>query len=330
MGYYYDERNARDERQRRQAWDDDDWQPESEREHWQAPRRRQQMMPGQTSYGGPARPAREFNEQYGAGRYPEQPREGRGGSSLRYGLNGGYGWERAGEWRDPQAWERDDEYAERQWRQSTERAREPRELRGRSRGSPRTQGHDSYFSDLRSDRRYRVEPRNEWDEDQRYEARRHSPEYQEYAQRRGWETDDDRDEEREGEHGVLYNLGRRIGEVVGDWFGAPDEHAWRNTGPRGYQRSDERIRDQICERLTYARGVDVSDVSVDVSGGVVSLTGTVRDRGQKYYIEDMADSTYGVKEVNNDIHVRRDSVSGTASRTPGGHTSDTTGSTWRA
>ncbi|WP_432261288.1 BON domain-containing protein [Cupriavidus sp. TMH.W2] len=326
MGYYYDVRNARDARQRRQAWDDDDWQPESERERWQAHQRRQQMMPGQTRYGDPARPAREFNEQYGAGRYPDRPGDERYGSNLRYGLNGGYGWERAGEWRAPRTWKRDDEYAERQWRQSAERAREPRELRGRSRGSPRTQGHDSYFSDLRSDRRYWVEPRDEWDEGQEYEARRHSPAYREYAQRRGWETDD----EREGEHGVLYNLGRRIGEVVGDWFGAPDEHEWRNTGPRGYQRSDERIRDQICERLSYARGVDVSDVSVDVSAGVVSLTGTVRDRGQKYYIEDMADSTYGVKEVNNDIRVRRDSESGPARGTTGGFASDTTGSTWRA
>ena len=359
MGYYYDEREARDQRQRRQAWDDDDWQPESERDRWQAQRRRQQMTPGQTSYGGPARPAREFNEQYGAGRYPDYPREGRYegryGSDLRYGLNGGYGWERASEWRDPQAWERDDEYAERQWRQSTERAREPRERyegreRYESRGSSRDQG-ERYFSDLRSDTRYWTEADDDEDEARRYAAQ-HSPGYRQYAERRGWETDQARDDERDDDrdHGVLYNLGRRIGEVVGDWFGTPDEREQRS-GPRGYQRSDERIRDQICERLSYARGVDVSDVSVDVSDGVVSLTGTVRDRGQKYYIEDMADGTYGVKEVNNDIRVRRDSdrpgessgsarsagstsssaSTGSASATTGGSaTGTTTGSTWRA
>jgi hypothetical protein len=346
MGYYYDERDARDERQRRQAWDDDDWQPESERDRWQEQRRRQQMTPGQTSYGGPARPAREFNQQYGAGRYPDYPREGRYGSNLRYGLNGGYGWERAGEWRDPQAWERDDEDAERQWRQSTERAREPRERYEPSRGSSRDERSEQpgrYFSDLRSDRRYWMEPRDD-EEDRRREMQRHSPGYREYAQRRGWETDEERDDDRDHEHGVLYNLGRRIGEVVGDWFGTPDEQHERRTGPRGYQRSDERIRDQICERLSYARGVDVSDVSVDVSEGVVSLTGTVRDRGQKYYIEDMADGTYGVKEVNNDIRVRRDSESASASSgsgrsqggtggstsTTGSASSETTGSTWRA
>ncbi|AMR81908.1 BON domain-containing protein [Cupriavidus nantongensis] len=372
MGYYYDEREARDQRERRQAWDDDDWQPESERDRWQAQRRRQQMTPGQTSYGGPARPAREFNEQYGASRYPEHPRERRYGSDLRYGLNGGYGWERAGEWRDPQAWERDDDYAEQQWRQSTERAREPRErYQGRERYEQRFEGRGSsrdedrarerYFSDLRSDRRYWTDPDDDEEEEHRYMVQSHSPGYRQYAQRRGWETDEDRDDDRDDdrEHGMLYNLGRRIGEVVGDWFGTPDERE-RRSGPRGYQRSDERIRDQICERLSYARGVDVSDVSVDVNDGVVSLTGTVRDRGQKYYIEDMADGTYGVKDVNNDIRVRRDSEragessgvtrsaastgsagstgstsstssSGSATTTTGGSAAGTTtGSTWRA
>ncbi|MCY1241966.1 BON domain protein [compost metagenome] len=61
---------------------------------------------------------------------------------------------------------------------------------------------------------------------------------------------------------------------------------------------------------------------MDVSEGVVSLTGTVRDRGQKFYIEDLADGTYGVKEVNNDIRVRRELPE---ARTTG----DVTGSTWR-
>jgi len=347
MSYYYDER------QRRQA-SDDDWQPESERERWLAQRRRQQMMPGQTGSGGPARPPEGYSEQYGAGRYPERPsgrgyesrygsrdedrygsrddgrygrrEEGRAmrretgrpgggyGSNLRYGLNGGYGygWERASEWRDPRAWQRDDEYAERQWRESSDRAREP----------VRSGGHDPAFSELRSDTRYWTEPRGDWDEDQRY-GRSYS---RESALRRGWEVDDDRNGERE-DHGVLYNLGRRIGEAVGDLFGTSDEHEHeRRAGPRGYQRSDDRIRDHLCERLTYARGVDVSDVSVDVSNGVVSLSGTVHDRTQKYYIEDIADGTYGVTEVNNDIHVRREGTGMTGA--PG--STDASGNTWRA
>ncbi|QYY28361.1 BON domain-containing protein [Cupriavidus pinatubonensis] len=228
------------------------------------------------------------------------------GSELRYGMNGGYGWDRASEWRDPRAWQRDDAEAERQWRQSVERARE-RERQ--------TAGRDTYFNDLRSDTRYWTEADDDRAQGQRYE-RRYS---REAAQRRGWEVDEDRDED----HGALYNLGRRIGEAVGDLFGTSERHE-RHVGPRGYQRTDERIRDQICERLSYARGVDISDVSVDVKDSVVTLSGTVKSRSQKYYIEDLADSTYGVSEVNNDIRVRRDTDTSSLSGT-----GETTGSTWR-
>ncbi|MBP0634463.1 BON domain-containing protein [Cupriavidus sp. AcVe19-6a] len=384
MSYYYDER------ERRQAWDDDDWQPESERDRWQTQRRRQQLTPGQTSYGGPARQAGGYSDEYGARRYPERPTQGeyggggdyrsdyrsgygsgyrsgygsrgqqryrggqdyrgqqdyegsqgsqryqgdegrqyerdqdeeryrrRAGSSLRYGLNGGYGWKRAGEWRDPQAWQRDDDYAEGQWRESVERARDPYE-------SARARNRDAYFRDLRSDTRYWTEDRDEREDEQRY-GQRYS---REAARQRGWETDDREDYRDDGreDRGVLYNLGRRIGEAVGDLFGTDQREHERKAGPRGYQRSDDRIRDQICERLSYARGVDVSDVSVDVKEGVVSLTGSVRERGQKYYIEDLADGTYGVKEVNNDIRVRREDH-GTSAGSTG--TSEATGSTWRA
>ncbi|WP_434034159.1 BON domain-containing protein [Cupriavidus sp. a3] len=74
-------------------------------------------------------------------------------------------------------------------------------------------------------------------------------------------------------------------------------------GPKGYQRSDERIREEICERLAHARHVDVQDVEVDVEGGVVRLSGNVRDRHQKYCIEDIADDVFGVREVHNGIRM---------------------------
>jgi len=48
--------------------------------------------------------------------------------------------------------------------------------------------------------------------------------------------------------------------------------------PKGYQRSDEKLREDICERLMQEPRIDASDVSIDVQGGAVSLTGTVRER----------------------------------------------------
>lgn len=75
-------------------------------------------------------------------------------------------------------------------------------------------------------------------------------------------------------------------------------------GPRGYTRSDERIREVICEQLTQQHGVEVADVSVDVSQGSVTLEGTVPERQMKYAIEDIADNCWGVKDVENHIRVQ--------------------------
>ncbi|NSX02657.1 BON domain-containing protein [Cupriavidus gilardii] len=115
---------------------------------------------------------------------------------------------------------------------------------------------------------------------------------------------DERDDDRE--HGPLYNIGRRIGEAVSEFFGT-DDRPQRRVGPKGYRRSDERIREAVCERLAYAEGLDVSEVTVDVNGGIVKLGGTVRDRREKYDIEDLVDNVFGVTDVENDIRVRRDS-----------------------
>lgn len=73
--------------------------------------------------------------------------------------------------------------------------------------------------------------------------------------------------------------------------------------PKGYVRSDDRIREDICEALA-AHGHDWSDVEVQVSSGEVTLTGSVPDRRQKYDAEHLADGIRGVSEVTNQIRVK--------------------------
>lgn len=80
----------------------------------------------------------------------------------------------------------------------------------------------------------------------------------------------------------------------------------RNRGPRNWQRSDERIREDVCERLSALDDVDVSDVSVSVEQGTVRLTGSVVERGDKHRIEDVADDSIGVRDIDNQIRVRRE------------------------
>lgn len=76
-------------------------------------------------------------------------------------------------------------------------------------------------------------------------------------------------------------------------------------GPKGYQRSDERLREDISERLMEARYIDSSDVSVEVSGAKVVLEGTVPERRMKHAIEDLVDACPGVQDIENRIRVRR-------------------------
>jgi osmotically-inducible protein OsmY len=74
-------------------------------------------------------------------------------------------------------------------------------------------------------------------------------------------------------------------------------------GPKGYHRSDERIREDVCDRLCEHGGIDASDMEIQVVGSEVTLLGTVSSRWQKRLAEDVADSVSGVSEVHNQLRV---------------------------
>jgi osmotically-inducible protein OsmY len=83
--------------------------------------------------------------------------------------------------------------------------------------------------------------------------------------------------------------------------------SYRGRGPKNYQRSEERIREDVCEQLTMDHDVDASDIEVQVSAGLVTLSGTVHDRIEKRRAEDIVESVLGVKDVQNHLRIRRDS-----------------------
>jgi osmotically-inducible protein OsmY len=84
-------------------------------------------------------------------------------------------------------------------------------------------------------------------------------------------------------------------------------------GPKGYQRSDERLKEDISERLMQSHDVDSSEVTIGVVAGKVTLEGTVPDRYMKHYIEDLVDACPGVQDIDNRIRV--DAGSGTTPTT---------------
>jgi hypothetical protein len=98
---------------------------------------------------------------------------------------------------------------------------------------------------------------------------------------------------------------------AGRWRGgARAQEDYRGRGPKDYRRSDERIREEVSDRLTDDSHVDASDITVQVTDGEVTLTGTVATREQKRRAEDLIERTSGVRDVTNRLRVHRDAPAG--------------------
>ena len=72
------------------------------------------------------------------------------------------------------------------------------------------------------------------------------------------------------------------------------------------RRSDERIREELCEMLTRDHSVDATDIEIEVKDGEVILTGVVPERSMKYVAEDLAARSFGVKDVHNQLRLKSD------------------------
>ena len=106
----------------------------------------------------------------------------------------------------------------------------------------------------------------------------------------------------------------RASDAVASWFG--DEEAerrrrmdqrreHRGRGPKGYRRSDERIKEDFNDRLSDDYYLDASNVEVAVENTKVTLTGTVNNRNDKRRAEDLAESVSGVTNVENRLRVKQ-------------------------
>ncbi|HLH32898.1 MAG TPA: BON domain-containing protein, partial [Terriglobia bacterium] len=84
--------------------------------------------------------------------------------------------------------------------------------------------------------------------------------------------------------------------------GMQGQHAGR--GPRSFKRQDDRIEEEINEQLTRHPMIDATDIEVKVQNGEVTMRGHVDSREAKRMAEDIAESVFGVKEVNNQIKIQ--------------------------
>jgi hypothetical protein len=80
------------------------------------------------------------------------------------------------------------------------------------------------------------------------------------------------------------------------------EEVRRMRKPHGYRRPDDRILDDLWERILRSP-VDAENVEIQVKDGVVTLSGKVRSRADKRFLEDLAEALFGVDEVHNQLAV---------------------------
>lgn len=100
----------------------------------------------------------------------------------------------------------------------------------------------------------------------------------------------------------------RAGDELLSWFGDEDaqrrrERDHRGRGPADYVRSDDRIREDVNDRLTEDYWIDASRIGVSVADGEVTLDGHVDSKRAKRRAEDLADDVTGVKHVQNNLRV---------------------------
>jgi osmotically-inducible protein OsmY len=112
-----------------------------------------------------------------------------------------------------------------------------------------------------------------------------------------------------------YGLSDRIGEEGRNYpgqrsrfgrRGQPSMNSdYRGRGPKSFSRSDERLKEEICERLTDHPDIDASEIDVEVNQGVVTLSGNVDSRWMKYLSEELVEEVHGIKDVKNEIRIVR-------------------------
>jgi hypothetical protein len=81
------------------------------------------------------------------------------------------------------------------------------------------------------------------------------------------------------------------------------EGPYSGLGPRGYRRPDERIHEEICDRLTAHGAIDATGIEVHVDTGEVTLDGTVPDRRTKRLAEAVVDTVRGVVDIHNRLRL---------------------------
>lgn len=76
-------------------------------------------------------------------------------------------------------------------------------------------------------------------------------------------------------------------------------------GPRGYKRSDLKLKEEAMSILQQDPILDSSDIYLEVSNNVLYLTGLVDSRRDKKRAEVLIEDIFGVEDVQNQLRITR-------------------------
>ena len=109
-------------------------------------------------------------------------------------------------------------------------------------------------------------------------------------------------EHRDFEHGFGAGRANQYDRIRGTTGTFRGEHYGK--GPKNWRRTDENIREEVCEALARDRRVDASDIDISVEDGLVLLTGWVNGREEKRQAEDCLEDVLGIHDIRNELHLR--------------------------
>lgn len=146
-------------------------------------------------------------------------------------------------------------------------------------GRYQNEDRDDYYNEPYRERDYEARGRYSDDNDERYASRR--------------EPNRERESDRYRQ--------RTEGQSKGS-YASGGQH--RGKGPKGYTRSDDRIKEDVSDALMEDAELDASDIEVTVKKGEVTLQGQVGNRQDKRRAEECAEMCAGVVDVQNNIKIR--------------------------
>ena len=98
-------------------------------------------------------------------------------------------------------------------------------------------------------------------------------------------------------HPYIHNLEHTVEWSSDPRSEAASEKLHHGKGPRNFSRTDENLREEVCEAFLMNPDLDPENIDVTVKDGVVTLKGHVRIREDRYLAEDLAREVNGVTDV---------------------------------